>query len=170
MGTCWRRCLRNVGAGAAIIASISGLASTSVSASTSSATMGVSATVNASCSINTTPLAFGTYAASQVRQTTTISVTCTNTTPYNVGLDAGTTSGATVSNRMMSDGSGHTLNYALYQDSGYSTNWGNTVGTSTETGTGNGTAQSLTVYGQIAASQTPVPGSYSDLITATVTY
>ena len=155
---------------AVAIASVTGFLSTQALATTQSGPMAVSATVNASCAISPNALAFGVYAGSQVRQTTTISVTCTNTTAYNVGLDAGTTSGATVSNRKLSDGNGHTLNDALYQDSGYSTNWGNTVGTDTETGSGTGSAQSLNVYGQIAASQTPVPGSYTDTITATVTY
>jgi spore coat protein U-like protein len=51
-----------------------------------------------------------------------------------------------------------------------STNWGNTVGTDTVAGTGNGAAQALTVYGQIAAGLYVTPGSYTDTITATVTY
>lgn len=150
--------------------SAAALLSTQALATTSTGTMAVSATVSASCSISPNALSFGTYSGSQDRQTTTISVTCTNTTPYNIGLSAGATSGATVTNRMMSDGNGHTLNYALYQDSGYSTNWGQTVGTDTEAGTGTGSAQSLTVYGQIAAGQNPVPAAYTDSITATVTY
>lgn len=156
-------------AGAAIIASAGAVLSTEALATTATGSMAVSATVNASCSISPNALSFGTYAGSQIQQTTTISVTCTNTTPYTVGLNAGTTSGATVTNRLMSDGNGHTLAYALYQDSGYSTNWGNSSG-SWESGTGNGSAQSLTVYGQITSGLTPVPGSYTDTITATVTY
>ena len=31
-------------------------------------------------------------------------------------------------------------------------------------------AQLITVYGQVAAGQSPTPGSYSDTITATVNY
>jgi spore coat protein U-like protein len=65
---------------------------------------------------------------------------------------------------------GATLSYAMYQDSGHTTNWGNTVGTDTKSGTGNGSAQTLTVYGNLAAGQYPAAGSYSDTITATVTY
>ena len=66
--------------------------------------------------------------------------------------------------------SNETISYSLYTDTGRSTNWGNTVGTDTKSGTGNGSAQSLTVYGNLTANQYPTPGSYSDTITATVTY
>lgn len=62
------------------------------------------------------------------------------------------------------------LAYALYSDSGRTTNWGNTVSTDTVPGTGNGSAQTLTVYGRIAAAQYVTPGSYADTITATITY
>jgi spore coat protein U-like protein len=38
------------------------------------------------------------------------------------------------------------------------------------TGTGNGAIQALTVYGQTPAGQYVSPGSYTDTITATITY
>src|SRR5262249_56597254 len=100
----------------------------------------------------------------------TITVTCTNTSPYNVGLDPGTATGATVTTRKMSGPGGALLAYALYQDAAHTKNWGNTVGTDTVAGTGNGNAQSLTVYGQVAAGQYVTPGAYADTITATITY
>jgi spore coat protein U-like protein len=106
----------------------------------------------------------------QIAATTTVQVTCTNTTPYNVGLNPGTAIGATVTTRKMTGPASATLNYALTQDSGHVTNWGQTVGTDTVAGTGNGSAQTLTVYGILAAGQYPAPGAYSDTITATVTY
>jgi spore coat protein U-like protein len=62
------------------------------------------------------------------------------------------------------------LGYSLFSDSARTVNWGQTVGTDTVTGTGNGTAQALTVYGDVPAGQYLAPGSYSDTITATVTY
>lgn len=138
-------------------------------AATSTSSMAVSATVQATCSITANALAFGTYTSAVLDQSTTVSVTCTNGTTYNVGLDAGTGSGATVAARKMVNG-GATLTYALYSDSGRATVWGATVGTNTVSGTGSGSAQSLTVYGRVPASQAPSPGSYSDTITATVTY
>lgn len=145
------------------------LTSTHALAATATSSFTVSATVNATCLINAGNLSFGTYTGSTVNATSSISVTCTNTTPYNVGLNAGTASGATVTTRAMT-GTNGTLSYSLYSDSGMTTNWGNTVGTDTVSGTGNGSAQSLTVYGQIPSGQYVAPGSYSDTITATVTY
>lgn len=144
-------------------------------AATTTTTFGVSATVVDSCSVSATALGFGnvdpvSLASTAVDATTTVDVTCANGTTYDVGLDAGTASGATVTTRQMTSGA-NTMNYALYSDSGRTTNWGNTVGTDTVAGTGDGTAQSLTVYGRIPSGQGTVPtGAYSDTITVTVTY
>jgi spore coat protein U-like protein len=153
-------------------AAIAGLSLSNLpaSASTATTTFSVTATVQSTCLISASNLAFGTYSGSLINMTTTLSVTCTNSTTYNVGLSAGTASGATVTTRAMTGPGGATLSYAMYQDSGHTTNWGDTVGTDTKSGTGNGSAQTLTVYGQLAAGQYPTPGSYTDTITATVTY
>ena len=62
------------------------------------------------------------------------------------------------------------LSYALFSDSARTVNWGQTIGTDTVTGTGNGSIQAITVYGQAAAAQYVAPGAYADTITATVTY
>src|SRR5947209_15357512 len=135
---------------------IIGMAAASVPAvaSTATTTFNVTATVQATCLISASNLGFGTYSGSAIATTTTMSVTCTNGTTYNVGLNAGTASGATVSTRQMGGTvAGSLLNYGLFQDSGHATNWGNTVGTDTVAGTGNGAAQSLTVFGQIPATQ-----------------
>lgn len=139
-------------------------------AATATTTFNVTATVQATCTVSASPLGFGTYQAVDIPATTTISVTCTNTTPYGVGLDAGTFSGATVTTRKMSGPDANGLPYFLYQDSGHSTNWGNTKGTDTVAGTGNGSAQTLTVYGDLPANEFVKPGSYTDTITATVYY
>jgi spore coat protein U-like protein len=104
-----------------------------------------------------------------VDQTTTLQVQCTNTTPYNIGLDAGTGSGATVTTRKLTSGA-HTVNYSLYSDSGRTTVWGNTVGTNTVSATATGAAQSYTIYGRVPSQTTPAPGTYTDTITVTVTY
>ena len=154
---------------AAILAAIASALTWAIAATTTG-TFSVTATVQAMCQISTNPLAFGTYTGTQIDATSTLSVTCTNTTPYNVGLNAGTATGATVTTRRMTGPGANLLNYALYSNAGRTTNWGNTVGTDTVAGTGNGTAQSLTVYGRLPAAQFNTPGAYSDTITATVTY
>ncbi len=162
------RLLAGVGALALLAVALPGRQAMAAATATSNFT--VSATVQATCLISAGNLSFGTYTGSQVDASSTISVTCTNTTPYDVGLSAGTTTGATTSTRKMAGTGGATLNYALYTDSGHLSNWGNIVDTDAVEGTGNGSAQSLTVYGRLPAAQYVTPGAYSDTITATITY
>ena len=159
-----------IAATAIVLAGIGAAATSPVLAATATTTYNVTSTVQATCLVSGNNLGFGTYSGSVVSISTTLSVQCTNGTTYNVGLNPGTASGATVTTRAMTGPGSATLNYAMYQDAGHTTNWGQTVGTDTEAGTGNGNAQTLTVYGQVAASQYVSPGSYSDTITATVTY
>lgn len=147
-----------------------GLAPGSAVAATATTTFAVSATVQATCLVSATPMAFGTYTGVSATATSTVSVTCTNTTPYNVGLNAGTATGATVTTRKMTGPGSAVLAYSLSSDAAHSVNWGQTVGTDTVAGTGNGSAQALTVYGQVAAGQYVAPGAYADTITATVSY
>lgn len=147
-----------------ITISVSGSFTTAISS------FSVTTTVAPSCSISANALNFGAYTGSAtLNSTSTISVTCANGSAYNIGLNAGTASGATVTTRQMLNGT-KTLNYSIYSDSGRTKNWGNTVGTDTLAGTGSGSAQTLTVYGTVPSGQTPAPGSYSDTITATLTY
>jgi spore coat protein U-like protein len=140
--------------------------------STTTTTFQSQITVTANCTIlSAATLNFGSQGVltANVDQTSTLQVQCTNTTPYNIGLNAGTASGATVTTRQMTSG-GVTVNYSLYSDSGRATNWGNTVGTDTVSSTGTGALQSFTVYGQVPAQTTPAPATYTDTITVTVTY
>jgi len=148
-----------------------GLTALPASATTTvTTTFGVSATVQGTCLISATAMAFGTYTGIAATSTSTVTATCTNTTPYNVGFSAGLGSGATVTTRKMTGPSSAVLSYGLYSDSGRSVNWGQTVGTDTFTGTGNGSAQAITVYGALPASQYVNPGAYSDTITASIIF
>lgn len=146
------------------------LAAGAAQAATTSTTFAVTSTVQATCVVSATNLAFGTYTGVQTNATSSVSVSCTNTTAYNVGLSSGTASGATVTTRRMSGPSSSLLAYSLYRDAARTQIWGETVGTDTVTGTGNGTAQALNVYGTIPAGQLTTPGAYSDTIVVTVTY
>jgi spore coat protein U-like protein len=139
-------------------------------AATATTTFSVTATVQATCLVSATAMAFGTYTGAVATSTSAVSVTCTNTTPYNVGLSAGLATGATVTTRSMVGPASALLSYGLFQNAGHTTNWGQTIGTDTVTGTGNGAAQPITVYGQVPAAQYVAPGAYADTITATVTY
>jgi spore coat protein U-like protein len=76
-------------------------------AATTTSTFTVQMTVTSSCVINSaSTLNFGSQGVlvANVDNTSTVQVQCTNTTPYNIGLDAGTGSGATVTTRKMTKG------------------------------------------------------------------
>ena len=157
------------GVGAAIVCL---LQSVNSFGSTTTSTFTAQVAITATCTINSaSTLNFGTQGVltANVDQTSTIQVQCTDTTPYNIGLDAGTGAGATVATRKMTSG-GATVDYTLYSDAGRTTVWGNTVATDTVAATGNGAAQSYTVYGRVPAQTTPAPGAYTDTVTVTVTY
>lgn len=139
-----------------------------VSSATTSFT--ITAAVHSTCALTAANLDFGTYSGTLLNATSTITVACINKTPYNVGLNAGTATGATVTTRKMTGPSSSLLSYSLFRDSGHTQNWGNTVGTDTLPGTGTGNQQFLTVYGQIPAGQYATPGSYLDTVIVTVTY
>jgi len=139
------------------------------SAATTDGSIAVSASVQATCVITATPLAFGTYTGIQTDNTATVTITCTKTTPYTVGLNAGLGTGATITARSMT-GAGVALNYGLFTDTNRTNNWGNTATTNWAAGTATGTSQALTVYGRVAAGQFVAPGAYTDTVTATVTY
>jgi spore coat protein U domain-containing protein, fimbrial subunit CupE1/2/3/6 len=150
------------------------LASSSVYATTTvTTTFQARVTIAATCVIGgATTLDFATQGvlSANVNQMSTIQVQCTNTTPFNIGLDKGT-NGSSVTSRLMKGGpTNETIAYSIYSDSGYSTNWGNTVGTDTVASTGTGASQSFTVYGRIPPQTTPSPGTYIDTVTVTVTY
>lgn len=134
-------------------------------AATATAPIAVSATVVATCVISATNMGFGNYTGLVATATSTVTVQCTNTTPYTVSLNAGTSSGSTVTARKMTGAAGVYLNYGLYSDASYQTNFVTTASI-----TGNGAAQPITVYGSVPAGQYVAPNTYTDTITATVTY
>ncbi|MGX5844360.1 Csu type fimbrial protein [Mesorhizobium sp. ArgA1] len=142
-------------------------------AATATGNMAVRITIQAECKVQTaTDLDFGTKGVidANVDQTSTISVQCTNSTPYNVGLGVGAGAGATTAVRKMTGPASAVVNYTLYRDAARTQLWGITVGTDTVAGTGNGAAQPLTVYGRVPPQTTPGAGVYSDTVQITVTY
>jgi spore coat protein U-like protein len=165
--------------GLGILTGLACIAGPAVATTTAPSTFAVSLTIAATCVINSTStLAFGSLGVlggssgtANNDATTTVAVQCTNTTPFDIGLDAGTTTGATVGTRLLlNTSSSATVAYTLWQDSGHTTNWGNTVGTDTESNTADGASHAYTVYGRIPPQTTPAPGTYADLVTVVVTY
>ncbi|WP_320198834.1 Csu type fimbrial protein [Agrobacterium sp. rho-13.3] len=136
-------------------------------------TFNVQITIEASCLINSAGLLnFGTNGvlSANVDSTSQIVVQCTTSTPFTLGLSAGTGSSATVANRLMTGPAAATISYSLYRDSGHTQLWGNTVGTDRLAGTGTGAAQTFTIYGRVPPQTTPAVGVYTDTVTATLNY
>jgi spore coat protein U-like protein len=137
---------------------------------TAQTTFRVTAKVMAVCEVTANDLAFGTYnpkASSPHQVTTQLRATCTPGSTYQVGLNEGTSPGATVNQRKMVSGANN-LNYQLYSDSARSAIWGNTQGTDTVTGVGTGLVQDHTVFGSVLPAQAIPAGDYSDTITVRV--
>jgi spore coat protein U-like protein len=130
----------------------------------------VTTNVQASCTISATNLVFGDYNQAQLDGQSQISLTCTNGSPWSVGLNEGTFPGATVSARRMTGPGSFSLLYFLYRDAARAFNWGNTVGADTVSGTGTGSAQTITVYGRVPAAQPVGPGGYRDTIIGMITF
>jgi spore coat protein U domain-containing protein, fimbrial subunit CupE1/2/3/6 len=137
---------------------------------TAQTTFRVSASVQAVCEVTATDLSFGTYtsqSATDLQGTTLLRATCTPGSSYNVGLNEGTSPGATVNQRKMVSGT-QALNYQLYRESSRTSIWGNTTGTDTVTGVGTGLAVDHTVFGSVPAKQVIPAGEYSDTITVRI--
>lgn len=124
------------------------------------------------CTIATGALNFGSVGVLSAPKDaqSSLSVTCTNSTPYSIGLDDGQ-QGLSPAARRMKLGT-ELVTYGLYKDSGRNLPWGGpSYGAAfTAGGTGTGGAQPLTVYGRVPAQTTPSPGSYGDQVIATITY
>ncbi|MET0676492.1 MAG: spore coat U domain-containing protein [Bradyrhizobium sp.] len=147
---------------------------TAGNAATVTTTFGVQITITNACTIvSATNMNFGSVGvigASGVDATSTITVQCTTSAPYNIGLSAGAGAGATVAARLMTSGASNTVGYSLYQDVAHTLVWGTTIGTNTIASTGTGASQAFTVFGHVPSQTTPPAAVYNDTITVTVTY
>ena len=139
----------------------------------------VTATVATNCNVSTSTLNFGSsgsFITTAINSTAAISVQCTNTTPYSIGLGNGLN--ASGNQRRMLAAAGQYVSYNLYTDSGYSHAWSSTTSTTSCTagantcilGTGTGSNQNVTVYGQVPAQTAPAVGIFSDTVVVTVTF
>lgn len=133
----------------------------------STSSFDVSIQVLATCSISASNMSFSsitTGTTSNTDASSSLTVNCSNGTPYTIALDNGTNYSA---GRRLAGGSSY-INYYLYSDTGRTTQWN---GTTTKSGTGNGSDQSLSVYGRIPSGQSVTnTGNYGDTVIATVSY
>jgi spore coat protein U-like protein len=142
------------------------------------------AALAASCSFQAgypAPMTFPNYdtiSGASVTATTSIEFTCHGGGTVTITADAGTTAGSTVGNRQMIGATyGDKLPYTLSLSASHAPIFGDgTGGTQTySSAISNGTLITITIYGIINAA---VPGgagdvhadSYSDLVTATMTF
>ena len=142
-----------------------------VKADTTTANLSVSATVADTCTLSAiTALQFGTIDETTTSDETTageLQILCTGAhAGVTVTMDGGTNeSGGT---RYMSDGGSATVPYAIHSDSGHTS----AISSGGTIFTGNVSAnvvEAIPVYGQVP-SGTYDAGSYTDTITATLTY
>jgi spore coat protein U-like protein len=149
-------------------------------AATATASLTVSIVITAACTINAAALAFpatpGTsLVTTAVSASSTVSVTCTSGSPYAIGMDNG--ANASGSQRRMISGSNF-LSYDLYVDSAHSFPWSTAATNSSCTtsggcflGTGNGSPQTINIYGVVpTTAAAPPSGTYTDTVTMTITY
>lgn len=147
------------------------------SAGSASGSFQVNATVASACTVSGAPLNFGSsidplLSAVPIDASTTLTVQCTNTTPYSVALDAGLHAGggSIFGSRAMSNGA-QLIGYQLYLDAGRASVWGDGTGGSLPVGgTGTGSSQSLSIYGRLPSLTGAIPASYSDTVTITISY
>ena len=126
---------------------------------TARTTLAVTARLEESCKVTAPDLALGKYTAQRgapPQAKLALSVTCTPDTTYSVGVNKGTTHGATTSERKTA-----TAGAAVP---------GNTIGTENVTGVGTGTEVNHTLFGGVPAAQVVQAGDYADTLTVRVHY
>ena len=159
-----------------------GVTASANAANPATATFQVLITITKACTVTAgtaSNINLGSVAATAVNTTNsnTISVNCSKTTPYYVGLapsNANTAGAGTMVSTTAPATNTDKVPYQLTSTAGAGgTIWGNTATSTTVgngvAGTGTGIAQSLTVYAT-AASANFTPDSYADTVTVNVNY
>jgi spore coat protein U-like protein len=134
---------------------------------TGSTTFQVQALVDNNCHVTADDIDFGTHGilSSNIDAAGEVSVTCTNGTPYTIGLNGGQAAAAPTAREMTGPA---TILYGIYLDATRTQPWGEALGTMAA-GSGSGLEQSRATYGRVPP-QAATPGSYQDSVIATVTY
>lgn len=150
---------------------LSGLLGCDLLTTQSTATFNVTAMVPKTCRVSAGDLDFGPVGTLNVNidAASALATTCTFNTAYAIQLDGGLQGATNPLQRKMMKGTEFVL-YGLYRDAARSLAWGSTSGVNTLSGTGNGFAQPISVYGRVAPQTTPTTGGYQDTVVVTVTY
>ena len=162
-----------------LLALVSAPLSSAVFAGTATTTFNVTATVIKNCTISAANINFGNYdplvanATTPLDLSSTVTVACTKGTTATVGLDPGLNSAfATGTTRAMTSGGGSPsfLSYDIFKDAGHTTVWGNAGAGLVSYTAASKAPVALTDYGRILAGEDQPVGSYSDTVTATITF
>lgn len=98
--------------------------------------------------------------------TGSVTINCTANMSYDVGINKGLSDGATEENRLLTKRGGkQELKYGLFQDGNHKYNYGTILGQNTLHQVGTGSAQMVTIYGEIPINQPVEPGHYIDTVT-----
>lgn len=147
-------------------------------AGTATSTLNVQATLGGACTVSANALDFGSLVANPTANidtaSSTITVNCSNGLPYSVDLGAGTNPriGTQFRNLTNAAAPGNLVGYFILSDPARTLVWGTSVAGGAVSGTGNGTNQSLGVFGRIPAGAitTQLAGTYTDSVSVTVTF
>lgn len=162
-------------------AAIAGLSVTvpGLAQSTATGSMEVKIAITANCAVTgtSTTLDFGSQASTTADASNTggFSVTCTNLTPYKIGLQSNSSGAGTGGTGVMSStapGVSQTIGYQLYQDTAHTMAWGNaTSGTlNVVSSTGTGATQAFAVYGKTTTTLNVPAATYTDTVAINVYY
>lgn len=163
---------------AAAAAALLGSMAVPAQADTASTNFNVKITITKACSLASTPPAdinLGSYASTAdfntVQGSTSIAVTCSNQTPYTVTLTPTNVTSNTGAGVMKSAAPTNTdtVNYQLTHSTTKTDVWGNTAANQ-YSGTGTGSAQTLTAYANPTSTLNVAPDTYTDKVTVTLTY
>ena len=169
--------VRSLGLAVAAVLATGSFSATSYATSTVTAALAVSATVVSACSLSTTPVSLGSVDqlnTQTLNGTGGLVVQCTNGAAASITLDQGThatgasSDAAPLRKMVNSTNTGDGLAYVITQD-GSSTIWGNTAATGLGY-TGTGATETKSVYISIPQGQNAPVGTYSDTVTATITF
>ena len=122
------------------------------------------------CEVSATDMDFGAVGNlnANVDSTATITVRCTNGTPYKIRIDGGQAGRLNPARREMRNG-GNVITYGIYRDAARTQGWGRRNNNDVDA-TGTGYVQTYTAYGRVPAQATPPPGTYTDTLVVTVRY
>ena len=170
------RIIRTAASVAAVAAALSAV---SASAATTTGTVAVSATVGTNCILSTTPIAFGVYdplSATAKTGTGQVQLVCTIGATPSVAIDNGLN--VTGAQRRLVSGGTNYLSYDVYQPTtnaagaacAYTTAYATTAPGFALTAAPSTASRAYNLCGQVPAGQAAPNGTYSDTVTATITF